>query len=94
MNKGAADPAFQKIKENNFNFGFNFEEENEIEDNDNYQNENEINKDYENKLNKKIWKPRPYQQQIYEKALTQNSIIFVETGKGKTFISIMLMANH
>ena len=43
------------------------------------------------KKNKLI--PRDYQKQIFEKAKNQNSIIFVETGKGKTFISIMLMAD-
>ena len=46
------------------------------------------------KINKKIWKPRPYQQKMYEEALNHNSIILAETGKGKTFVSIMLMANH
>ena len=44
--------------------------------------------------NEKIMKPRDYQQKIFDKAKNQNSIIYVETGKGKTFISIMLMANH
>ena len=42
---------------------------------------------------KKILKPRDYQQKIFEKAKNQNSIIYVETGRGKTFISIMLMAD-
>ena len=37
--------------------------------------------------------PRPYQQKIYSKAKNQNSIIYLETGRGKTFISIMLMAD-
>ena len=37
--------------------------------------------------------PRDYQKKIFEKAKNQNSIIYVETGKGKTFISIMLMAD-
>lgn len=44
--------------------------------------------------NEKILKPRDYQQKIFDKAKNQNSIIYVETGKGKTFISIMLMAHH
>ena len=43
---------------------------------------------------KNILKPRGYQRKIFEKAKNQNSIIYVETGKGKTFISIMLMAHH
>ena len=40
-----------------------------------------------------ILAPRDYQLKIYEKAKNQNSIIYLETGRGKTFISIMLMAN-
>ena len=43
---------------------------------------------------KNVIKPRDYQKKIFEKAKNQNSIIYVETGKGKTFISIMLMAYH
>ena len=46
-----------------------------------------------NNPKRKALKPRDYQLKIYEKAKSQNSIIFVETGKGKTFISIMLMAD-
>ena len=74
--------------------------------NDNYKFPNNIyndninmyqnNKRSENKevLSKKqILKPRDYQQKIFDCAKDQNSIIYVETGKGKTFISIMLMAN-
>ena len=74
--------------------------------NDNYKFPNNIyndninmyqnNKRSENKevLSKKqILKPRDYQQKIFDRAKDQNSIIYVETGKGKTFISIMLMAN-
>lgn len=52
-------------------------------------NINEIQKNQKNVL-----KPRDYQKKIFEKAKNQNSIIYVETGKGKTFISIMLMAYH
>ena len=37
--------------------------------------------------------PRKYQQEIFEKAKNKNSIIYVDTGRGKTFISIMLMAD-
>ena len=44
-------------------------------------------------LNNKILFPRKYQLEIFEKAKNQNSIIYLETGRGKTFISIMLMAN-
>jgi len=42
---------------------------------------------------KKTLTPRPYQEKIFAKARNQNSIIFLETGRGKTFISIMLMAD-
>jgi len=90
-NKSAAKNPFDIFKKNNFSIfdsqNLNPQDKEEIE-------ENKINKENEIKENKKIWQPRPYQKQIYEKALNQNSIIFVETGKGKTFISIMLMANY
>ena len=93
-NKAAADTAFDKIESCNYNLS-NSEEEDDEDDNDNSNKyDKELNNENMNKKNKKIWNPRPYQLQIYNKALTQNSIIFVETGKGKTFISIMLMANH
>ena len=46
-----------------------------------------------NKPKKKKLIPRDYQIKIYEEAKNKNSILYVETGKGKTFISIMLMAN-
>ena len=39
-------------------------------------------------------KPRDYQLKIYEAAKKQNSIIFLETGKGKTFIAIMLIGYY
>ncbi|XP_066584904.1 endoribonuclease Dcr-2 isoform X2 [Prorops nasuta] len=35
--------------------------------------------------------PRPYQIDLYEKALEQNTIVYLPTGSGKTFISIMLI---
>ena len=59
----------------------------------------EINEEFSNinidieKPKKKKLIPKNYQKQIFEKAKNHNSIIFVETGKGKTFISIMLMAD-
>ena len=37
--------------------------------------------------------PRNYQVEIFEKAKNQNSIIYLDTGRGKTFISIMLISN-
>ena len=70
---------FENLAQNNLSLSF-------LENQDSIENETP--------KPKKIWHPRPYQQQIYEQALNQNSIIYAETGKGKTFISIMLMANH
>ena len=84
----AAPLSYNDIVNGNFKFSNNI-----YNDNINmYQN----NKRFENKevSNKKqILKPRDYQQKIFDRAKDQNSIIYVETGKGKTFISIMLMAN-
>lgn len=36
-------------------------------------------------------KARPYQDQLIELALVQNSIIYLPTGSGKTFIAMMVM---
>ena len=41
---------------------------------------------------KLIINPRDYQIKIYNEAKDTNSIVFMETGKGKTFIAIMLMS--
>ena len=70
-------------------------------DNENEENEKDINKineisDKMNKLSikkKKVFQPRDYQEKVFEKAKNQNSIIYMETGKGKTIISIMLIAD-
>ena len=37
------------------------------------------------------FKPRPYQVEIVEEAVKQNSIICLATGTGKTFISAMVI---
>ena len=92
MDQSAPQP-YQFIMSNNINFD-QLGIENNSNSHNEYQSENDIINENGVKKKKKLWKPRPYQQQIYEKALCQNSIIYVETGKGKTFISIMLMANH
>ena len=87
------------ILEPNFNRIVNYPESNEgfcqmiiEEDIEKVKNLN-INDEVQ-KNQKSILKPRDYQKKIYEKAKNQNSIIYVEIGKGKTFISIMLMAHH
>ena len=46
-----------------------------------------------NIYNKKRLIPRDYQKEVFEKSKEQNSIIYMETGKGKTLIAIMLMAD-
>ena len=77
----------------NLNFGNN-DKNHEIENEKNIQkSDNLINKEMAVKKHS-ILKPRDYQQKIFDKAKDKNSIIYVETGKGKTFISIMLMAYH
>ena len=82
-------------------------EQNEIIPEDNIQKmeeekENIIIKDNSLIINKSILNlgphnhiifPRKYQQEIFEKAKNKNSIIYLDTGRGKTFISIMLMAD-
>ena len=82
-------------------------EKNEIKPEDNIQKmeeekENIIVKDSNLIINKSILNlgpqnhiifPRKYQQEIFEKAKNKNSIIYLDTGRGKTFISIMLMAD-
>ena len=82
-------------------------EQNEIIPEDNIQKmeeekENIIIKDNNLIINKRILNlgpqnhiifPRKYQQEIFEKAKNKNSIIYLDTGRGKTFISIMLMAD-
>ena len=77
----AAELAFEEIANDNISLSF-------------FNNDRLLEEENLIKKNKKIWKPRPYQQKMHEEALNHNSIIFAETGKGKTFISIMLMANH
>ena len=77
---------FDDIAKGNLDFS-----KNQINNNEIIEKMEKLNLNEEN--NKVILKPRDYQQKIFDKAKNQNSIIYVETGKGKTFISIMLMAN-
>ncbi len=85
------DPAplsYNDIANDNYKFPNNIYNDNISMDQNNKRSENK-----EVLSKKQILKPRDYQQKIFDRAKDQNSIIYVETGKGKTFISIMLMAN-
>ena len=89
---------FSIFAEDNINMGFFKNKNNNINNNDINNDINDLIEKTENlsinkNSKKKILTPRSYQKAIYEKAKNQNSIIYVETGKGKTFISIMLMAD-
>ena len=86
----SAPPFFESLVNGNAKFPkpYNMQCEETLEKMKNL-NINEIPKNQ-----KSVLKPRDYQKKIFEKAKNQNSIIYVETGKGKTFISIMLMAYH
>ena len=39
----------------------------------------------------KEFQPRPYQIDLFEKAVRQNSIIYLPTGTGKTYIAVLLV---
>lgn len=41
--------------------------------------------------NDENFKARPYQDQLLETVMEQNSIIYLPTGAGKTFIALMAM---
>ena len=89
MENDESDPEdFSLFSKNNHNSDKN------DENNMNYIEDKMGNLNVENEPNKKKKMiPREYQKQIYEKAKEENSIIYAETGRGKTFIAIMLMAN-
>ncbi|KAI8991530.1 dicer-2 protein [Mycotypha africana] len=46
---------------------------------------------YEQKVREAILKPREYQYELYQKALEENVIAVLDTGSGKTLISILLL---
>ena len=52
---------------------------------------NPTENDDDNEQKNLICNPRQYQKDIYNQIRNKNSIIFMETGKGKTLISIMLI---
>ena len=52
------------------------------------ENERKMNKDFTDIINAE---PKPYQKELLEKAKDKNTIIFLETGLGKTYIGIMLI---
>ena len=74
---------------------FNFESKSniKIKENNIIIKKNILNLEDNNSTKRKGLIPRLYQEKIFEKAKNQNSIIYLETGRGKTFISIMLMAD-
>ena len=74
----------QLFDENSFLAEINNEKENILED-------AKIISDSQIQHNKPL-EPKDYQLKIYNEAKDKNSIIFMETGKGKTFISIMLLS--
>jgi endoribonuclease Dicer len=40
-----------------------------------------------------LLKARPYQLKLLEKCMKKNSIVFLQTGSGKTYIAVMLIKN-
>ena len=59
--------------------------------NNSYNNEMDPQKELNEMKSKLTKQPRQYQQLIFDKAKQSNSIIFLETGKGKTLISILVI---
>lgn len=45
-------------------------------------------------MNHRFLEIRNYQQQLYEDATKENSIIYLETGTGKTLITVMLVWHY
>ena len=99
-NKDAPEPSIEEndffiFKHNNIDSGYFGIEKNDNEKKEDINIINELDSKVE-KLNigkKRRFEPRDYQIKVFEKAKDKNSIIYMETGKGKTIISIMLIAN-
>ena len=89
---------FSIFKHNNIDSGYFGMGKNENEDEENEEDSDKIN-DLAEKVEKlnigkpKRFQPRDYQIKVFEKAKGRNSIIYMETGKGKTIVSIMLIAD-
>ena len=94
QNTSQSAPPISPISESIVNGNFKFPRKKNMMDEEIIEKMKKVNLNEDQKYQKNILKPRDYQKKIFEKAKNQNSIIYVETGKGKTFISIMLMANH
>lgn len=68
----------------------------EIEDKEKMDMEFDLDEDLEEEIEKAnlqaaILTPREYQYELYQKALVENVIVVLDTGAGKTLISIMLI---
>jgi len=86
---------FSVFKHNNIDSGYFGIGQNDKEKEEDIDKINEISGKIE-KLNigkKRKFEPREYQEIVFQNAKDKNSIIYMETGKGKTIISIMLIAN-
>ena len=94
-NPSEQDNDFSIFKHNNINSGFFEIDKNDNENEEESNNVNDLAGKIE-KLNiekKKRFEPRDYQIKVFEEAKDKNSIIYMETGKGKTIVSIMLIAH-
>jgi len=94
-NPSEQDNDFSIFKHQNINSGFFGIGKKDNENEEDPDNINELAGKVEklNIGNQKRFEPRDYQIKVFEKAKDKNSIIYMETGKGKTIVSIMLIAH-